>query len=312
MKKTVVIIISCFLSNLSIAQDFIPIWKGAAMPNSKGLIVKDSIANERVYQVGPPGFYVFTPSEAENNGVAVLIIPGGGYARLAYQVSGFQLAKWFNTLGVTAFVLNHRLPQSPDVIESCKAPVQDGQRALRYIRANAELWKIDLKKVGVMGCSAGGHLSACLSTFDDDWSKAGDNLDLFKFKPDFTLLISPVISMGEVAHKGSCNRLLGEDATTEQKDLFSCEKRVTEFTPPAFMVHATDDKAVSSLNSILYYTALKQKNVRGASLHIFPEGGHNIALRNNPGGTDRWSLLAEEWLIDIGILPLKKVTAIAR
>lgn len=305
MKTKLLILMVWGITCSLFAQDFIPIWKGSRMPNSKGIEVKDSIANERIYQVGTPGIYVFEPSKAENKGAAVLIIPGGGYARLAYQISGFQLAKWYNTFGITAFVLNHRMPQSPDVEESYKAPLQDAQRAMRYIRANAEQWGININKVGVMGCSAGGHLSACLSTFTEDWSKVGDKLDTFSFTPNFTILISPVISMGEIAHKGSRDNLLSKDASQKLKDMFSCDKRVTENTPPAFIVHATDDKSVSSLNSILYYTALKEHNIKMTTLHIFPEGGHNIALRNNPGTTNKWSLLAEEWLGDIGMLSAK-------
>ena len=119
------------------AQKIIPLWQNN-MPNSKGITLKDSVARERVVQVGTPTIHVYEPSKAERTGTAVLIIPGGGYVKLAHEISGIALAKWYNTLGVTAFVLMHRFPQSPDVIESYKAPLQDGQRALRYIRAHAE------------------------------------------------------------------------------------------------------------------------------------------------------------------------------
>ncbi|MDL2242037.1 alpha/beta hydrolase [Bacteroidales bacterium OttesenSCG-928-L03] len=300
MKSTriyLVILISLLslLPFLASAQEFIPIW-GEEMPNSRGLEITDSIANERVYQVGTPGVYVFETSEAENKNAAVLIIPGGGYVRLAYQISGFQLAKWFNTFGVTAFVLNHRFPQSPDVIDSYKAPLQDAQRAMKFIRANAKTWNIDPERVGAMGSSAGGHLAACLSTFTEDWSNVGEELDKQAFLPNFTLLISPVIDMNEYAHQGSRDNLLGKEASQELKDLFSCHLRVTEDTPPALLIHATNDKSVSSMNSILYYSALKQNRVANASLLIFPEGGHSISLRDNPGITNSWPTLAEDWL----------------
>lgn len=301
--RTLAVLI-CLLSILPArvqAQEFIPIW-GKEIPNSKGLNLPDSIANERVYQVGTPGVYVFETSEAENKNAAVLIIPGGGYVRLAYQISGFQLAKWFNTFGVTAFVLNHRFPQSPDAIESHKAPLQDAQRAIKFIRAHAERWNINPEKVGVMGSSAGGHLSACVSTITEDWSNVGEALDTLPFIPNFTLLISPVISMNEYVHRGSRDNLLGENASQELKDKFSCHLQVTENTPPAFMVHASNDKSVSSMNSILYYTALKANNVQDAALFIFPEGGHSISLRDNPGITDNWPSLAEGWLRQIKVL----------
>lgn len=299
--KIFIFALLCSMALSLSAQTFLPIWNNK-MPNSKGIMVKDSIANERIYQVGTPGVYVFEPSIAENKHAAVVIIPGGGYARLAYQISGFQLAKWFNTFGVTAFVLNHRLPLSPDVIDSYKAPLQDAQRALRFIRANAEKWNIDVTKIGVMGSSAGGHLSATVSTINEDWSAIGDQMDTLSYKPNFTILVSPVISMHEYVHQGSRDNLLGKEASTKLKNLFSCDMQVDAQTPPAFLAHATDDRSVSSMNSILYYSALKKNNISKSTLHIFPEGGHSIALRNNPGTTNSWTMLAEKWLLEIGMI----------
>lgn len=301
MKKIIIIVLACSIAKFVFSQEFIPIWEGVEMPNSKGIPVKDSIANERIHQVGIPGVYIFTPSKEENKNCAILIIPGGGYARLTYNLSGFQLAKWANTLGMTAFVLNHRLPHSPDLIERHKAPLQDAQRAMKFIRANAGKWNIELNKIGVMGCSAGGHLAACLSTISENWSEIGDELDKYDSHPDFTLLVSPVISMGEYAHGGSLSNLLGNNPTKDIIEGFSCEKQVSHNTPPAFLVHAFDDEVVSPMNGILYYTALKKNNIKKSTIHIFPEGGHNIALTKNPGITASWILLAEGWLEEIGI-----------
>lgn len=300
------IVLSLFVSTVFVltlfGQDFVSIWEGSTKPNSKGLPLKDSIANERVYQVATPGMYVFRPSDAENKGAAVLIIPGGGYVRLAYQISGWQLAKWFNTFGVTAFVLNHRFPQSPDVKVSYKAPLEDAQRAMRHIRRYAKEYGISPDRVGVMGSSAGGHLSACLSTITEDWGKGGDELDTYAFKPNFTILVSPVVSMREYAHRGSRENLLGKEPSEELLHLFSCDEQVTKNTSPAFMVHATDDNAVSSMNSILYYSALKKNGVPKSTIHIYPEGGHSISLRDNPGTTNTWPALAESWMKEIGML----------
>lgn len=284
------------------AQTFIPLWEGN-MPNSRHLTVKDSIANERIYSVSTPGIYTFITSKAENKGAAVVIIPGGGYARLAYEISGFQLAKWLNTFGVNAFVLAHRLPQSPDVVCSYKAPLQDGQRAFRYLRAHASDYGIDTKKIGVMGCSAGGHLSACLSTITDDWSAVGDSLDKFNFRPNFAILISPVITMdAKFTHSGSRQNLIGPNPSDELIRKFSCDQQVDTTTPPTFLVHAMDDPAVNCLNSIFYFTALKRAGLSQSTLHIFPAGEHNIALRNNPLTTNTWSHEAELWMREIGII----------
>ena len=284
------------------SQEFIPLWEAGKMPNSKGITLKDDIRNERVYQVGTPGFYAFFPSVQENKGAAVLICPGGGYERLAFQISGTQLAKWFNTLGVSAFVLNYRLPTSPDLKQREIAPLQDAQRAMRVIRANAAKWQIQPDKIGVLGTSAGGHLAANLGTVTADAAKIGDDFDKQSFAPNFMILISPVISMNEFAHAGSKKNLLGANPSKELIEKYSIEKQATAQTPAAFIVHAADDKSVSPRNSLLFYNALIDKNV-SASLHIYPKGGHAIALRNNPGSTETWTTLCEMWLIEMGFIP---------
>jgi acetyl esterase/lipase len=283
------------------AQEFIPLWAKNKMPNSKGLVVKDSINNERVMQVGTPGIHAFFTSNQENKGVAVLIIPGGGYHHLSYNISGFQLAKWFNTMGINAFVLTHRLPIAPDVKEREKAPLQDAERAMRIIRKNAVSWKLDTNKIGVMGCSAGGHLAASLGTIKDDFAKIGDELDVFSFKPDFMILISPVIDMGKEGHKGSTENLLGTNPSTELIKKYSLQFQVSDYTPSTFIAHAFNDKVVSPKNSLLFYDALLMNKIP-SSLHIFNQGGHAIALRNNPGSTNLWTGICEQWLIEMNIL----------
>ena len=267
------------------------------MPNTKGVPLQDSIANERIYQVAEPRIQAFFTSSQENKRAAVLLIPGGGYARLAYEISGYQLAKWFNTMGMHAFVLEHRMPQSPDVITPHLAPLQDAQRAIRIIKQNAASWGIDIDKIGVMGSSAGAHLAATLSTWNQDVSIVDDTLDNYDFKPAFQILISPVIDMGEFAHKGSRENLLGKQPTNELLKQFSLQHQVDAETPPAFIVHAFDDPAVPVKNSLLYADSLVTKGV-STSLHIFPQGKHAIALRNNPGSTSQWVMLCEEWLIE--------------
>jgi acetyl esterase/lipase len=291
-----------FMTTFAAAQEFVPLWEKGKMPNSKGMELKDDIRSERVYQVATPGFYAFFPSVQENKGAAVLICPGGGYERLAYQISGTQLAKWFNTLGVSAFVLNYRLPNSPDLKQRETAPLQDAQKAMRVIRANAEKWQIKPDKIGVLGTSAGGHLAANLGTATEDAAKIVDDSDKLSFAPNFMILISPVISMGEYAHQTTKKNLLGASPSKELTEKYSLQMQVTATTPTAFIVHAADDKAVNPRNSLLFYNALLNKNIR-ASLHIFPNGGHNIAVRNNPGSTAEWTNLCELWLIEIGIIP---------
>jgi acetyl esterase/lipase len=288
-------------------QEFIPLWPKKKMPNSKGLAMKDSIANERIYRVGTPGMYAYLPSVQENKGAAVVICPGGGYERLAYMISGVQLAKWFNTLGIAAFVLNYRLPTSPDLQDRALAPLQDAQRALRLVRANSGKWGIKKDKVGILGTSAGGHLAATLGTHTADVSAIGDSLNRLAYRPDFMILVSPVINLSDYAHAGSRKNLLGLNPAPALVAQYSLETRVTAATPPAFLVHAANDKAVSPMNSLLFYQALLQHQVP-ASLHIFPQGGHAIALRNNPGSTETWTTLCELWLNEMKMIgaPLNK------
>lgn len=287
------------------AQDFMPIWPKNNIPNSKHLKLRDSIANERVYRVMLPGMYGFFPGTQENKGAAVVICPGGGYERLAYVISGFQLAKWFNTMGITAFVLNYRLPNSPDLKQREIGPLMDAQRAIRYIRANAKEWGIKPDKVGIMGSSSGGHLAASTGTINDDVSAVKDSLDKFPFKPNFMILVSPVIDLSTAyAHAGSVKNLLGPDASDELKKKFSPQLQVKPDTPPCFIADAVNDKTVNPMNSLLFYQALLQNNIP-VSFHVFPQGGHAIALRNNPGSTELWTNLCEMWLIETGIIPAK-------
>lgn len=284
------------------AQDFIPLWPVDNMPNSRGIFLEEVIVNERIQQVDTPGIYPFFPAKEENTGSAVIICPSGGYQHLTYILGGFQMAKWFNTIGITAFVLKYRLPHSDDLIERAKGPLQDAQRAMRIIRVNAEKWGIKTDKIGVMGASAGGHLASTLGTFDEDVSSIGDALDNVSYYPNFMILISPVISMGKYTHEPSRDNLFGEVSRKKLFKRYSSELNVSASTPPCFIVHAADDKSVRPENSLLFYQALTDNNVSGCSLHIFPHGGHSINIRNNPGSTKLWTELCEKWLIEIGII----------
>ncbi|MDR6338655.1 acetyl esterase/lipase [Filimonas zeae] len=284
------------------SQNFIPLWPAGKMPNTKGLNLKDSITNERVYQVGMPGMYAFFPSRQENKGAAVVICPGGGYARLAYAISGIQLAKWFNTMGISAFVLNYRLPLSPDLQQRETGPLQDAQRAVRVVRAHAAEWGIAPDKIGIQGSSAGGHLASLAGTAQQDVAAIGDTLDTVKYKPDFMILVSPVIDMGAWAHKGSRENLLGKTPSEQLIAAYSTQLLVTAATPPAFIADAANDNVVSPMNSLLFFQALLQHKVP-ASLHVFTQGRHAIALRNNPGSTNLWTELCERWLVEMKIIP---------
>lgn len=292
--KKIIILVFIITSLKSYAQQFIPIWPEGKKPNFNGVIVKDSITN-RVWKVGTPGFYAFIVQPEETSGTAVLICPGGGYERLAYLQSGVSLAKWYNAHGISAFVLNYRLPNQPDLINRKIAPLQDAQRAMKVIRTRASEWNIQPNKIGVMGISAGGHLASWLGESEQDVSAIKDALDTVNCHPDFMVLLSPVISFGKYTHLGSRNNLLGTDTTQSGIEKYSNELHVNAKVPPTFIVHAYNDPAVNVRNSLMFYNALIENNVN-ASLHIFPQGGHGIRLYDNPGSTDMWTDLLVAWL----------------
>ena len=288
------------------AQEFIPLWPAGKAPDSKGLHLKDSIVNERAYRVGVPGMYAFFPSKDDNCGAAVVIYPGGGYSHLALNLGGFQLAKWFNTLGISAFVVKYRLPNSPDAVKSELAPLQDGQRALQIVRANAGRWKIQKNKIGAMGASAGGHLAAWVGTTEEDITTLKDSIDENSFEPNFMILVSPVIDMGEFAHKGSRENLLGKNPSDESIKKYSPQNNVTDKTPPCFIADAFNDKTVQPINSLLFYQALLEHKI-STSFHVFPQGGHAINVNNTPGSTALWKELCEAWLKEMGFISFEKM-----
>ena len=299
MKYTLIAIL-LIASHQLYAQQFVPIWPDGKKPNDNGIVVKDSITN-RVWLVGTPGFYAFNVQPEENSGTAVLICPGGGYERLAYLQSGYTLAKWYNAHGISAFVLNYRLPHQPDLVNRKIAPLQDAQRAMKFIRSHAAEWHIQPNKIGVMGVSAGGHLASWLSESEVDAALINDGLDTVNYYPNFLVLLSPVISFGKYAHKGSRNNLLGADTSKNEIEKYSNELHVNGIMPPTFIVHAYNDPAVNVRNSLLFYNALVENSIN-ASIHIFPQGGHGIRLYDNPGSTELWTNLLELWLKEMHLL----------
>ncbi len=251
----------------------------------------------RVKNVTQPALTVYKPSNP--NGTAVVIFPGGGYRHLSINKEGKKVAEWLNTLGITAFVLKYRLPSDEIMKDKSVGPLQDAQKAIRILREKAEVFKINPNKIGVLGFSAGGHLAATLSTQykTNVYSESSKT----SAKPDFSILIYPVISMSDaLTHQGSKENLLGELPSVETVEMFSNEKQVDVFTPKTFLVHATDDKSVPVENSIEYYLALKNNNVP-VEMHIYETGGHGFGL-GRPGTTMYWAKACENWLQSVGML----------
>ena len=245
------------------------------------------------------------------NGTAVVIAPGGGYARVVIDKESEEYAEhWLNPAGVTAFILHYRMPSDPHNSNRTDVMLEDGQRAMRIVRAHAKEWGIDPNKIGIMGSSAGGHLASSINAeYDHEFYKHVDASDDVSAKPDFAILCYPVITMQDKwAHNGTKKRLLGMNPTQEEKDRYSSELYVTKNTSPSFIVLAEDDDVVPSMNGVLYFQALRANGVMNSEIHVFRRGGHGFGIERiaDDNALGMWPKLATNWLQGIGMLP--KVT----
>ncbi len=278
---------------LNAQNEVIELWKNG-VPNAIEALDYKEFHDEKIDRVGNvsnPTLTVFVPEKP--NGTSVIICPGGGYQFLAINKEGYKTAKWFNSLGITAFVLKYRLPSDEIMENKAIGPLQDAQESVRFMRKNATKWNLNPDKIGILGYSAGGHLAASLSTkYEEVVYQKNDSTSA---KPNFSLLIYPVISMTtEITHKGSRKSLLGNEPAKELIDQFSTEKLINAETPPTFLVHAIDDKAVVLENSINYFLGLRKHNVI-SEMHLYQKGNHGFGLGKD-GTSQFWTTHCEAWL----------------
>lgn len=280
-------------------NEIIPLWNGD-IPNSQKSEDKEVILSTdatRISLVQTPTLEVFLPTKKSNTGRAVIICPGGGYHNVVYDWEGTDIAKWFNSKGIAAFVLKYRLPNTKSVKVSYEAPLQDAQRALRIVRSQSEKWQINPNKIGIMGFSAGGHVASTLGTQFNNPNKFKETtIDSIFARPDFMILVYPVVTMKlDYTHKGSRLSLLGEHPSEALINQYSNELQVTQNAPPTFIVHSGDDTAVPVENSLNLYKALKDKGVK-TEMHIYPEGGHGYSLALGKGYLQTWTDRLYAWL----------------
>lgn len=293
------LLVSQLSVNLIQAQTKIPVWPDKT-PNRVESDEQELAENNDILwitKIQTPEIEVYLPTNRNNTGVGVLIMPGGGYAGLAYDWEGTDVAKWFNSVGIAAFVLKYRVPLSKSVENKEWVPLQDAQRAIRIIRSKAEEYKIDPAKLGVMGFSAGGHLASTLGThYNQKIPFLTDEVEQVSARPDFLMLMYPVISMNsEITHQGSKDNLIGRNPGDELVKLFSNELHVDAQTPPTFLLHATDDGAVKVENSLVFYQALRNNNIP-VEMHIFPSGGHGFGLGIGNPSLEQWPTLLNQWI----------------
>lgn len=290
------IVMSLFLRG----QEFrIPLYRNN-VPNANSTVLSEKIVREDitvVSQVQVPDIAVYLPSKRNSTGQAIVICPGGGYWVLAYDWEGSDIARYLNSIGVAAIVLKYRLPTYGNTLEPHKAPLMDAQRAIRLVRYHAAKWNIDPGKIGIMGFSAGGHLASTVGThFDYGNGMALDSVERMSCRPDFMILMYPVISfMDSSVHVGSSEALLGKNPDRNLLILYSNELQVREDTPPAFFVHADDDKGVPVENTLLMYKAMRAKNIP-AELHILSEGEHGFGLGTGNDHISSWTNNLKLWL----------------
>ncbi|MCW1915826.1 prolyl oligopeptidase family serine peptidase [Luteolibacter sp. GHJ8] len=271
---------------VSAEPERIPVWPGNEAPDGEG--------------GSTPATTTLTLHRAEKpNGAAAIICPGGGYGALVTEGEGHGIARWLNTQGITGLVLEYRLPQGKRMV-----PLLDAQRAIRLARSHAKEWQIDPERLGIIGFSAGGHLASTAATRFDG-GKAGDKdpVERFGSRPDFAILVYPVITMTELTHGGSRTNLLGPEPSKELMEEFSSDQRVTAQTPPTFLAHAKDDTAVVPRNSELFAAALKKHRVAVEYLEL-PDGGHGLNGYKGPSW-DAWQAASLKWLDGLGMMKVK-------
>jgi len=302
MKKLVFSVVLFSFAMISYSQEVIPLYKDK-IPNSK------PVKNEEVSEIEPqyhiliiskvtqPTLSIYLPPKEKATGTAVVIVPGGGYHIVAASHEGSDVAKKFNEMGIAAFVVKYRIPDDESMVNKEIGPLQDAQRAIQIVRQRAKEWNIKPDHIGIMGFSAGGHLA---STAGTHFKKAViDNATKTNLRPDFMILVYPVISFSDsIGHTGSRDNLIGKNPSPQKIKEFSNELNITAATPPTFLIHAKDDDVVKVENSIDFYNALKKNNVP-AEIYLYEKGGHGFGM-NNPTSDVKWMDLVHQWMTKNG------------
>lgn len=300
MKYCIIYIFSILMITNTMNAQYKPLYKSIpnqiVVPNEEredpfeGIII--------VSKVTEPAYQYFRVKEDNIKRPCVIIYPGGAYFILASGHEGVEVAKFFNSIGVNAMVVKYRIPNDNAQVDKSIAPLQDAQQAMLLARSNAATWGIDANKIGILGFSAGGHLAASLSSHYAD-VKIDNPLNI-SLRPNFQILIYPVITMKEFGHTGSKENLIGKNPTDAQVQYYSNELNVNDQTPPAFIVHAKNDDAVPVQNAYEYDKALKANKV-ASTLFLFEKGGHGFGMKN-PTSTIQWTTPLTQWLREIKIL----------
>ena len=269
----------------ALAQDYgqdmtIKIWDNASAPHSNEITEAETSNNNVIVNTTETVLYIFKADPKKATGHAMLVCPGGGYSSVCIEWEGYKVAQWLASQGVTCGVLKYRLPNGHKEI-----PLEDTTEALRTMRRRSKELGFDPTKLGMMGSSAGGHLTAYTSNFAS-----------FADRPAFTVLFYPVITGEEgLCHKGSFDHLLGKDASAYERAEYSMETRVTKQTPPTLILTSDNDTLVPTISSTRYYNALRKHGVK-ASLHLYPGGYHGFCMHDDVAFKPLWQQAMIEWI----------------
>lgn len=307
MKKLLAIILPLWVFSGIFSQPTeIPLWPEGELDltgieNNETWVNRSETSVDRACQnVHIPTLTVYLPTEDIATGTAVVICPGGGYAKLAIDKEGHDMARWLNSFGVAAMVLKYRLPRPEGHFYGAEIPLKDAQQAIRLVRSRAKEYGIDPERVGIMGFSAGGHLAACAGTmFDSTQTAMEGSVKTLSARPDFMILGYPVISFTTIP-SGSKNMLLGDNPGLQMSERFSPERQITPLTPPAFIVHAWDD-GVDVRHSLLMATSMKEVGI-SVEMHIYQKGGHGFGIRQRGNNVHSWPARCRDWMSERGLL----------
>jgi acetyl esterase/lipase len=295
MSKYYSLLLFLLFTTATLTAQYQPLYKN--IPNQKSVVNResDTIIDKGILivrNISEPAYRYFRVKEDAVNRPCVIICPGGGYWIAAAGHEGTDVAQYLNSIEINALVLKYRIPNDANQPDKTIAPLQDVQQAMYLARTNAAAWGIHAGKIGVMGFSAGGHLAASLATHYADVKIPMEQR--VSLRPDFQVLLYPVISMTDIGHRGSRDNLLGKTPTETQIHYFSNEQNVNSVSPPAFIVHAQDDKVVPVQNALVYYKALRDQQVE-AKLLLFDKGGHGFGMMN-PEEKIQWPEQMRVWL----------------
>ncbi len=293
------------------AEEWKPLFPDGAPLGANPPVVKEEVRQRGEYADGgfrhvtEPAYKVLMPPVEKRTGAAVVIFPGGGYTALAMGHEGYDYAKWMVERGVVAMIVKYRVSSNPESKLQFPAPLLDARAAIRTMRANAKEWGVDPAKVGVMGSSAGGHLTSMTATLHKEKFEQESLHMEYSCRPDFAILVYPVIAMNSPwMHKGSQVRLIGQEPAEELQNRVSTHQRVDADTPPCFLIHAADDRAVPLRNSTEFAAACAEKGV-AVVCHVYAHGGHGFGLRGR-GDSDGWPQRLHEWLASMKLIEGKE------